>query len=70
MGYKFQTPEEFFEEVSDLGASLKFIVPAEVAGGIDIVNMVGAASWSGKNIARKPKVCIKYLRTEWVKVWS
>jgi len=40
---------DFLEEVAGLAASLKLIVPAEVAGGNEIVNMVAAASWSGEH---------------------
>ena len=55
--HRFESGEdsvaEFLEEVADLAASLKFIVPAEVANGIETI---AAASWSGET-SQKLKVC-------------
>jgi hypothetical protein len=54
--HRFESVEdsaaEFLEEVAGLAASLKLIVPAEVANGNETI---AAASWSGE-ASRKPKV--------------
>jgi len=67
--YAEESLAEFLEEVAGLAASLKLIVPAEVTGGNEIVNMVAAASWS-EETSRKPKGCANYLRKEGVKLRS